>query len=114
GAEADAGADPFPDQGAYTRLSDEEARRLFGATELTRELGAAPVGRWSGPYRSGYGWHLVHVDVRDLAGRPPFETVRERVREDWLHDAQAAANAAAIQRLRDRYTVVRRDLEAAR
>lgn len=107
-------ADPFPDQGTYTRLSAEEARRLFGDSELARTLDAAPVGRWSGPYRSGYGWHLLHVDARDLAGRPPFEAVRERVREDWLHGAQAAANAEAVQRLRDRYTVVRRDLEATR
>jgi hypothetical protein len=115
GAAPDAAhADPFPDQGAYTGMSRDEARRLFGDSELARAIDTAPVGAWSGPYRSGYGWHLVHVDVRDLAGRPPFEQVRERVREDYLRGAQAAANARAIQRLRDRYTVVRRDLEAGR
>jgi hypothetical protein len=110
GASDAAGADPFPDQDAYVSLSAAEARRLFGDSGLARALDTAPAGRWSGPYRSGYGWHLVHVNARTPGARPDFERVREQVREDWLESARAAANAKALDRLVRRYAVVRQDL----
>jgi hypothetical protein len=112
GSPADVGADPFPDQNAYTGLAETEAVRLFGDSELAHRLSSAPVGQWSGPYRSGYGWHLVRVDVRAPASRARLADVRDQVREDYLHAAQAAANAEALARLKARYTVVREDLGA--
>jgi hypothetical protein len=106
------GADPFPDQGVYVRLSGEEAQRLFGDSPLAKALDTAPAGRWSGPYLSGYGWHLVYVDARAPAAQPEFDAVRERVREDWLQAAREAANDKAVARVVDGYAVVRRDREA--
>lgn len=112
GAGADAvGADAFPDQAAYVRLAPDEARRLFGDSDMARRLSAAPLGAWSGPYRSGYGWHLVEVQAREAAGRPPFETVKDRVHEDYMAAAQRTANAEAIDRLLGRYRVVREDVK---
>jgi peptidyl-prolyl cis-trans isomerase C len=112
GAPGEVVADPFPDQNAYTALAEAEAVRLFGDSELAHRLAAAPVGRWSGPYRSGYGWHLVRVDARTPATRARFADVRDQVREDYLHAAQATANTKAMGRLKARYSVVRRDLGA--
>ena len=110
GSPPDVGADPFPDQNAYTALAETEAVRLFGDSELAHRLPTAPVGQWSGPDRSGSGWHLVRVDARAPASRARFADVRDQVREDYLHAAQAAANAEALARLKARYTVVRQDL----
>ncbi len=93
-------------------MAEPEAIRLFGDSELAHRLASAPVGRWSGPYRSGYGWHLVRVDARTAATRADLADVRDRVREDYLHAAQAQANAEAMARLKARYTVVRQDREA--
>jgi len=99
-------ADPFPDQSSFVRLAPAEARRLFGDSEMARGLEAAPVGAWSGPYRSGYGWHLVRADAREAAGRPAFAAVKDQVREDYMADAQRQANEEAIGRLVARYKVV--------
>ncbi|MGH6908999.1 MAG: peptidyl-prolyl cis-trans isomerase [Phenylobacterium sp.] len=107
---SDVGADPFPDLNDYSNLAETEAVRLFGDSELAHRLPTAPVGQWSGPYRSGYGWHLVRVDARTPAARPALSDVRDQVREDYLHAAQGQANAQALARLKARYTVVRRDL----
>ena len=109
---SDVGADPFPDLNDYSGLAEPEAVRLFGDSELAHRLSTAPVGQWSGPYRSGYGWHLVRVDARSPAKRADLGHVREQVREDYLHAAQARANAQALARLKARYTVVRGDLGA--
>ena len=112
GSPLDAGADPFPDLNDYTALAEAEAVRLFGDSELAHRLPVAPLGQWSGPYRSGYGWHLVRVDARSPASRAKLADVRDQVREDYLHAAQAAANVKALARLKARYTVVRQDLGA--
>jgi parvulin-like peptidyl-prolyl isomerase len=68
-----------------------------------------PVGRWSGPFRSGYGWHLVRVDRRDAPQVRPFADVEERVRADWQADRQTRSSRLALDRILAEYQVVRRD-----
>ena len=107
-------ADRFPDLNTYAAMAPQEAARVFGESELAAAVAQAPRDAWSGPYRSGYGWHLVHVSDRAPGGRRPFSAVAARVREDLLADQHAKANARAISDLRRRYSVVRRDREATR
>lgn len=106
--------DPFPDLYDFSAYGPQQVARLFGHTPFTQAVFEAPVGRWSGPYRSAYGWHLIHVDARDAPGRQPFAQVREAVRADYLQDAQGAANQAALAKLARRFTVVRADQEGRR
>jgi hypothetical protein len=101
--------DPFPDLYDYSAMAPEAAKRLFGDEEITRKLFAAPTGRWTGPFRSTYGWHLVRVASATPAQAPPFEAVRDRVRSDAIAARQAAANRQALADLKARYTVVRED-----
>lgn len=110
GAKPDAvDADPYPEQSRYVALAAPDARRLFGDTELATRIDTAPVGAWSGPYRSGFGWHLLFVTDRAPAGRAPFETVKDQALQDYLADGQARANAQATAKLVARYRVVRED-----
>jgi hypothetical protein len=102
--------DAFPDQYDFAAYEPEQVQRLFGATPFADAVYAAPVGRWSGPFRSGYGWHLVYVSARQPPARPPLSEVRDRVRADYLQDAEDAANKAALDNLARRFTVVRADL----
>lgn len=104
------GADDFPYQNGFAAQTPTEAGRLFGATDFTHQLEIAPLASWSGPYRSGYGWHLLKVEARVPGATPAFGEVQDRVREDYLHAAQAKANAQALDRLTARYRVVRQDL----
>jgi peptidyl-prolyl cis-trans isomerase C len=103
-------ADDFPYQNGFAAQTPTEAGRLFGDTDFTHQLETAPLATWSGPYRSGYGWHLLKVEARAPGATPPFAEVQDRVREDFLHGAQAKANALAMDRLTARYRVVRQDL----
>lgn len=101
--------DPFPDLYDFDRYDAEQIARLFGHTPLVQAVFTAPLGRWSGPYRSAYGWHLIRVAERTEPRKPPLAEVRDRVRTDYLQAAQDAANAAAFQRLASRFTIVRKD-----
>ncbi|CAN7260782.1 peptidylprolyl isomerase [Phenylobacterium sp. LjRoot225] len=99
--------DSFPDLYDYSGFSPDAARRLFGDSELSRRLFALPPGRWAGPFRSSYGWHLVRVQTVEPAKIPAFDAVRPRVRDAMVASRQAAANRESFQALRARFTVVR-------
>lgn len=101
--------DPFPDLYDFAAYEPLQVQRLFGRTPLSDAVFSAPPGRWSGPYRSGYGWHLIYVDARQAPALPPFTGVRDQVRSDYLQDAQDSANRIAFDDLAKRFTIVRQD-----
>jgi parvulin-like peptidyl-prolyl isomerase len=98
--------DPFPDLYDFSAYEPEQIYRLFGHSPFSEAALQAPAGRWVGPFRSGYGWHLLFVDDRQAAQRPPLSGVRDQVRSDFLQAAQDKANADAFARLARDYTVV--------
>ncbi len=101
--------DPFPDLYDFSSYAPEQVYRLFGHTAFADAVFSIPPGHWAGPFRSGYGWHLIYVDAREKASRPAISAVREQVRTDYLQDAQDKANAEAFDHLANRFTVIRDD-----
>jgi peptidyl-prolyl cis-trans isomerase C len=81
-----------------------ETGRVFGQG-FADALAAAPSGRWSGPYASPYGQHLVYVSERLPAQEPKLSDVRTAVEREWQAEQQRHANERFYQALRDRYSV---------
>lgn len=105
----ESGAEPEPVGGALLpgELADAPARevsRVFGQV-FTAALTDAPLGRWFGPVRSGFGVHLVRVDERTEGRIPTLAEVRDEVERDYLVERRAEANDALYQSLRARYSV---------
>jgi hypothetical protein len=92
----------LPHAVASTRRA--EVAQLFGAAFADRVL-AAPLDRWDGPYESGYGLHLVRVELRDDGRMPSLDEVRERVERDWRDDRRRRANESGYQQLLAQYVV---------
>ncbi|WP_425043756.1 peptidyl-prolyl cis-trans isomerase [Primorskyibacter sp. S87] len=44
---------------------------------------AQPVGEWSEPLQSGFGWHLVKLTDLDEGSLPLLEELRDKVLFDW-------------------------------
>ena len=101
--------DPFPDLYDFSAYEPEQIARLFGHSPFAEAVETGPVGQWIGPFRSGYGWHLLFIDARQAAAGPPLSRVRDAVRADFLQDAQDATNRAAFDKLARAYHVVRKD-----
>jgi hypothetical protein len=101
--------DAYPDLYDYASIRPDDAARLFGQSEIAKAIFKIPAGRWSGPFRSGYGWHLVYVTAREPAHLLPFQDARDSVKSDYQADAQDAANRDAFAALKARYTIVRAD-----
>ena len=101
--------DAFPDLYDFAAYEPEQISRLFGHTPFSDAVQTSPIGHWVGPFKSGYGWHLLYIDSREAGARPPLAQVRDAVRTDYLQDAQDGANQAAFDKLAKRYHVVRED-----
>jgi len=97
--------DPFPGPARITALSREDVERVFGGTDFGRQVFSAPTGRWSGPFRSGFGWHIVRVTEASPAHRRSFDEARADVRRDWIEADRNARNDAVWKALRARYSV---------
>jgi peptidyl-prolyl cis-trans isomerase C len=105
GPELDSLGDPSPLPSSYTDLDEPDARRLFGQTQIVHELFTQPSGTWTGPFRSGYGWHLIRVTQRTSDAAEPFESARERVKQAYIEHAKQEANRQRYDQSRARYII---------
>jgi len=99
----------FPGLSDPAALTPDEAVRLFGRSELAEQLFKTSVGQWSGPFCSGYGWHLILVTAREPSRIPPWEEMRGQVLADYQEEARQRESAEAFQRLKSKYRIVRDD-----
>ncbi|CAB1369881.1 peptidyl-prolyl cis-trans isomerase [Denitratisoma oestradiolicum] len=101
--------DSFPGRLNFALEDRDEVTRSFGESAFAQVLFSLSVGRWSGPIRSGYGWHLVQLQARKAPHTPNFATVVEDVRTDWRNDRQNQLKREALQRIVAQYQVIRED-----
>ncbi|WP_170304734.1 peptidyl-prolyl cis-trans isomerase [Croceicoccus estronivorus] len=101
--------DPFVEGRQFALLDDGQIERAFGLGDFAAEIAAAPLAKWSGPFRSGYGWHVVFVDDRRPSHTPRFEDVRASIRADWLDEEQAQVRERTLAKLLEGFDVVRTD-----
>jgi hypothetical protein len=106
-----AGADPgslgdkLPLDRRFKDAAADQVRILFGPALADAVFAVAP-GEWSGPYRSGFGLHLVRVVERTPSRLPPFDEIRDEVARTYGEAKRAERNAAEYARMRAHYDVV--------
>jgi hypothetical protein len=101
--------DVLPGPAAISQLSRDDTARLFGGDAFANAVFAAPVGRWVGPYRSGFGWHLIRVTDALPARERSLVEVRGDVRAAWIEADRLARNGQSYRTLLARYRVARAD-----
>ena len=97
--------DVFPGATNSAGLSKDELERLFGGSDFAAQVFKAPVGRWAGPFRSGFGWHLVFLTADTPSRLPDLGEIRDQVIRDLKEDQRLAQNARAYRTLRAHYGV---------
>jgi hypothetical protein len=97
--------DAFMFKSAYTEQSRDQVARVFGSTFAISLFKQTP-GSWVGPVESGFGWHLVWIDTLAKPPAPPFETVAQQVKSDWLSEQRSASKREHFEALKARYEVV--------
>jgi peptidyl-prolyl cis-trans isomerase C len=97
--------DAFPGPLDIRSLEPDEARKLFGDSALSRQIFHLPERRWFGPFRSGYGWHLVYITDSVPSELPAFAQVRGQVLADYQEAERRGANERAYETLRAQYRI---------
>ena len=98
-------ADRFMFQDYYADRAPGEIAKEFGP-QFVVALEATKTGSWQGPIESGYGWHLVFVDIVIPGRIPPFEEAEEDVKTAWLAEQKQQAWDKAYKEMRAKYTVL--------
>jgi peptidyl-prolyl cis-trans isomerase C len=99
--------DGFPGAFDYAGATPTQVRRAFGSSTLSEEIFTIVPGHWAGPFRSGFGWHLVYVAVHQPAGVAAYDDAQDAVRRDYLDAERGIRNAAALENLKKHFTIVR-------
>ena len=81
-----------------------EIAYTFGR-EFGKDIENAPTNRWSGPYESSYGLHLVRVTKREAGGLPAVAEIRPILEREWYSERRKEADNRFYQVLRARYEV---------
>lgn len=81
-----------------------EIRRSFGEV-FSKAILEIPPGSWTGPVRSGYGYHLVLVTEKIDSRIPELSEIREQVEREWMAAGKKKLNEDLMAKLRENYTV---------
>ncbi len=80
-------------------------RQRYGAA-IADAVFHQPLGVWSAPLPSPYGFHRVKVFARHEGGPPSLNEVRGTIQLAYLQERRAHANADLLRSIRARYHVV--------
>ncbi|MEH6609204.1 MAG: peptidylprolyl isomerase [Halioglobus sp.] len=89
----------------YEQVTEHDVTRLFGK-HFAKEIFSLSVGSWQGIISSGYGPHLVRIDDKTENRQPELDTVRQKVRTEWLAQQRREMDKIFYESLRQRYEVV--------
>jgi peptidyl-prolyl cis-trans isomerase C len=98
-------SDAFIFESSYTEQTHDQVARTFGSKFAIALFQQAP-GKWVGPLESGFGWHLVWIDALATPPAPPFETVAQLVKSDWLSAQRSESKRLNFETLKTNYEVV--------
>jgi hypothetical protein len=105
--------DSFMFQDQYYERTPQQVADVFGS-DFAKTLFSAQQGRWSGPFASGLGWHIVSVEALQPGELPAFEDAESEVRERWTLEQREVAKAAAFKAMLARYVIVMPDMGAGK
>jgi parvulin-like peptidyl-prolyl isomerase len=87
------------------RDADEQTVSNMFGEDFARAIFASEPGAWSGPWKSGYGLHLVFLGTKGAPSRPVFSIVRDKVAAEWRREREEAIGREYLARLREKYGV---------
>jgi peptidyl-prolyl cis-trans isomerase C len=103
--------DPFMFQDYYAAQTQLQVAQVFGS-DFAKTVFSSETQRWSGPFSSGLGWHLVWAEELNRGEVPSYEDVEAEVRERWMFAQRDAAKRAGFEAMLARYEVVLPSKEA--
>ncbi|UCH83075.1 MAG: peptidyl-prolyl cis-trans isomerase [Candidatus Latescibacterota bacterium] len=104
-ADAVAMGDAIMLDSSYDELSVQRVAGVFGPS-FAEVLFAIDGTGWCGPIASSFGLHIVHINNRTESRLPDFESIRERVRYDYMYDQKKKVIDHLYGSVKSRYTIL--------
>lgn len=96
--------DPFMYPAAHRDMRERDLLGVFGE-EFTAQAIELPIGEWSGPIRSAFGFHVARLDALDLGRESVLSEVRDAVYRDLVSQRTREAEQLYFDGLLSQYTV---------
>ena len=93
---------PFPFY--FEAVDENELNRQLGM-EFSKELEKIETDQWSGPVKSGFGYHLVYIVKKVTPSPIEFETIKAEVLRDLEYQNQQRMNELIYNEFRKNYTI---------
>lgn len=90
---------------AYASVTPFEVSRVFG-NEFADRLVTLERNRWVGPVRSGYGFHLIRIDVFEEGREPSLDEVVTELEREYMNAQRIEMLDLFYQRLAEKYDVI--------
>jgi peptidyl-prolyl cis-trans isomerase C len=103
--------DHFALQFDYTEQTKLDIIQNFGDQPILDSLFRCPVHTWTGPVKSGYGWHLLYILKRDEAALMPFEANKDFIKTKYKEAMKDEQNRKAFEQIEGNYIVKRTYLD---
>jgi hypothetical protein len=101
---AEGNGDPLPLPESFGPTPQSQIQSQFGE-DFARDLAVVQPGRWAGPLKSAYGFHLVLMTAIEPSQLPRLEEVRDAVRREWFAARRAAVIDEQYRKLLSRFHV---------
>jgi hypothetical protein len=96
--------DRLPLPFSFESVNSDDLSRQLGM-EFAQALHDLDTGKWTGPVRSGFGWHLVYITEKLPARAPEFESIRKELLRDLEYENQRNVNDQIYSELKSNYEV---------
>jgi hypothetical protein len=93
---------PFPY--FFKSIDKDELDRQLGL-EFATALKDLDTVMWSGPVRSGFGWHLIYMTNKIPARVPELESIVKELKRDFEYENQRKINDQVYDKLRTNYEI---------
>ncbi len=97
--------DQFMFQDYYGDRAPSAIAKEFGP-QFAVALETIKPASWQGPVESGYGWHLVFIDMVIPGRVPAFEEIEPDVKTAWLGEQKSLAWQKSYADMRAKYVVL--------
>jgi len=93
----------------FFNLSKDDVSNKFGQSELSEEIFSLEEKKWSGPFVSSYGMHLVYISNKKSSTTLQFEDVKSDIEDELIKIKRREAKKRLISELKKKYVITYTD-----
>jgi hypothetical protein len=93
----------------FQNLSNDDVSNKFGHSELSEEIFSIEEKKWSGPFVSSYGMHLVYISNKKSSTTLQFEDVKSDIEDELIKINRREAKKRLISELKKKYIITYTD-----